>query len=256
MDPLQRIKEQLAIYLEDPDPSEAYEYIIRISDILRAPKPEYPTIKVLDHGYVRLRQVFGDEAFIAESARQSTSGTSKGPEMDGKLIRRLWRDGRTSPFEMASCTWDLKVPLFVVQQILRHRTAKFGHFNQFSFRYSDGVKEGRRVDAESPEVEWYTPNNPSLHSPFAAEVMEEQARSAVAVYRNLLDLCVKSEDARLILPSNIYTRLRIQFDVNNAMKFFELRCADDVQAETRAYAEAMRELMRPCFPNVFAAEEP
>ena len=254
MDPIERIREQLAVYLADPDPAEAYEYIARIDDILRSKPVPAATLppaierKVLDHGYVRLRAVFGDEAFIAESARQSTSGQSKGPELDGRLIRRLWRDGHTSPFEMASCTWDLKAPLFVVQQILRHRTGKF---NQFSFRYSDGLKEGRQVDAESPGIEWHISDDVS---PVAQGVMDEAARNSVEAYRNLLDLGCKSEDARAVLPVNVYTRLRVQFDVNNAMKFFRLRCADDVQAETRAYADAMRELMYPYFPNVFDEE--
>ena len=204
---------------------------------------------VLDKGHVRLVRVFGDQEFIAESARQSTSGKSKGPELDGKLIRRLWRDGHTSPFEMASCTWDLKVPLFVVQQILRHRT---GRFNQFSFRYSDGISDGRTVDGTETGLEWYVSRR--IPNDLAAE-MDCQCRSAVEVYRAMVKDGVPSEHARGVLPINIFTRLRLQFDVNNAMKFFRLRCANDVQEETRIYATTMRSQMRPFFPDVFVAEE-
>lgn len=207
--------------------------------------------RLYQHGWVRLRAVHGDESFIAESARQSTSGESKGEELDGKLVGSLWTREHTSPSEMASATWDVKLPLYIANQFLRHRTAKYWKVNSFSFRYSNGVTEGRQVDPENPGLQWYIPETLPIPE---GSVMDGQCRKAVSLYHQLILNGVKSEDARAVLPGNIFVRIRFQIDMNNAMQFFRLRCAKNAQAEARAYASVMREQVREFFPSLFDAE--
>ena len=209
----------------------------------RRPENGNDLVPVLDSGWVRLSAVFGDERFIAESARQSTSGATKGEEQDRRLIKRLWKDRHTSPFEMASITFTMKAPLFVVQQILRHRTGKF---NQFSFRYSDGVTEGKTVEA-GEELDFYAPF--SWRSEQKTQ-LENVQRNAIDAYKDLLAQGVPSELARIVLPAGLYTRLRVQFDLHNLLKFLLLRTKKDVQWETRQYAWAMWDLARPYFPGL------
>ena len=213
----------------------------------RRPENGNDLAPVLDSGWVRLSAIFGDEQFIAESARQSTSGATKGEEQDRRLIKRLWKDRHTSPFEMASITFTMKAPLFVVQQILRHRTGKF---NQFSFRYSDGVAEGKTVEA-GEELDFYVP--PISRAAMSLEVQRDLAyaqRIAIEAYKDLLANGVPSELARIVLPAGLYTRLRVQFDLHNLLKFLLLRTKPDVQWETRQYAWAMWNLARPYFPGL------
>lgn len=219
----------------------------------RRPENGNDLIPVLDSGWVRLSAVFGDERFIAESARQSTSGATKGEEQDRRLIKRLWKDRHTSPFEMASVTFTMKAPLFVVQQILRHRTGKF---NQFSFRYSDGVADGKTVEV-GEELDFYVPPPARLGTGQAFQRTCEQRirfgnaqRSAVEIYKGLLSQGVPSELARIVLPAGLYTRLRVQFDLHNLLRFLLLRTKPDVQWETRQYAWAMWNLARPYFPGL------
>ena len=213
----------------------------------RRPENGNDLAPVLDSGWVRLSAIFGDEQFIAESARQSTSGATKGEEQDRRLIKRLWKDRHTSPFEMASITFTMKAPLFVVQQILRHRTGKF---NQFSFRYSDGVAEGKTVEA-GEELDFYVP--PISRAAMSLEVQRDLAyaqSAAIEAYKDLLANGVPSELARIVLPAGLYTRLRVQFDLHNLLKFLLLRTKPDVQWETRQYAWAMWNLARPYFPGL------
>ena len=218
----------------------------------RRPENGNDLVPVLDSGWVRLSAVFGDEQFIAESARQSTSGATKGEEQDRRLIKRLWKDRHTSPFEMASVTFTMKAPLFVVQQILRHRTGKF---NQFSFRYSDGVADGKTVEA-GEELDFYVPHDNrvalALGYPDSTTTRDfHHAQShAVDIYKELLSNGVPSELARIVLPAGLYTRLRVQFDLHNLLKFLLLRTKSDVQWETRQYAWAMWNLARPYFPGL------
>lgn len=215
----------------------------------RRPENGNDLVPVLDSGWVRLSAVFGDERFIAESARQSTSGATKGEAQDRRLIKRLWKDRHTSPFEMASITFTMKAPLFVVQQILRHRTGKF---NQFSFRYSDGVAEGKTVEA-GEELDFYTPPHVRPGASYESGVRVKLAYAqinALEAYKDLLAQGVPSELARIVLPAGLYTRLRVQFDLHNLLKFLLLRTKKDVQWETRQYAWAMWDLARPYFPGL------
>ncbi|MES4792946.1 MAG: thymidylate synthase (FAD), partial [Chloroflexota bacterium] len=63
----------------------------------------------------------------------SYTGGTKSVQEDRALIDYLIRHGHWSPFEMVEFTFYLEMPLFLVQQLLRHRTASI---NQESARYS------------------------------------------------------------------------------------------------------------------------
>ena len=83
------------------------------------------------HGYVILRDVMGDDADIANSARISYD--YQGPSKDRGLLRYLMRHKHTSPFEMAELKFEIKMPIFVCRQWIRHRTA---NVNEMSARYT------------------------------------------------------------------------------------------------------------------------
>ena len=62
----------------------------------------YPegAVKVLDHGFVRLVDVMGDDSSIVQSARVSYGQGTKTVNEDEGLIRYLMRHQHTTPFEM------------------------------------------------------------------------------------------------------------------------------------------------------------
>ena len=97
-------------------------------------------VKCLDYGYVELFDNFPQERDgsleyrIVEAARISTDGTTRDKASDEKLIRYLYNNKHTSPFEHVMFTFKIKCPIFVARQIMRHRTAKI---NEFSQRYSE-----------------------------------------------------------------------------------------------------------------------
>lgn len=74
---------------------------------------------VLDHGYVILRDVMGDDQSIINAARISyQQGTRKVSE-DAGLIDHLMRHRHTSPFEMPVLRFQVKLPIFVERQWVR-----------------------------------------------------------------------------------------------------------------------------------------
>lgn len=78
-------------------------------------------IPVLDHGFVRYIDHMGSDKRIVEAARVSYKSPSKGDEADKKLLEYLWKNKHTSPFEMVKITFNIKMPIFVMRQYVRHR---------------------------------------------------------------------------------------------------------------------------------------
>src|ERR1051326_514707 len=91
------------------------------------------TIPVLDCGYIRLIDWMGDDKRIVEAARISYKSPSKGDEQDKKLLEYLWKNKHTSPFEMCKVTFNIKLPIFVMRQYVRHRMQ---NLNEVSARYT------------------------------------------------------------------------------------------------------------------------
>ncbi len=80
-------------------------------------------VKVLDHGFVGLLDKMGDDKAIVDAARLSYQMGTKTVNQDRGLIRYLMRHRHTSPFEMAELKFSLKLPIFVMRQLVRHRTS-------------------------------------------------------------------------------------------------------------------------------------
>ena len=89
-------------------------------------------LPVHDHGYVALREVMGSDETIVDSARISYD--RRGKSEDRALIRYLLRHRHTSPFEMGVLRFEVKMPIFVARQWIRHRTASL---NEMSARYTE-----------------------------------------------------------------------------------------------------------------------
>jgi thymidylate synthase (FAD) len=83
--------------------------------------------KVLDNGYVELKDVWGSDERIIESARMSSGkgflgwGTPEKPG-DEKLLKYLWKNKHTSPFEQCGLTVEVQAPIMVFREWHRHRT--------------------------------------------------------------------------------------------------------------------------------------
>src|SRR5687768_8297385 len=92
------------------------------------------TIEQPPHGYVRYIDHLGADERVVEAARVSYGSPSKGPEQDKKLLNYLLRNRHTSPFEQCSITYNIKFPIFLMRQFVRHRTFRL---NEWSGRYSE-----------------------------------------------------------------------------------------------------------------------
>src|SRR5438094_5917541 len=84
------------------------------------------TIRVLDHGFVRLDDAMADDLSVVNAARVSFARhVSEMGEADEGLIRFLMRERHGTPFEHNSFRFHIRCPIFVAREWMRHRTNSF-----------------------------------------------------------------------------------------------------------------------------------
>ena len=89
--------------------------------------------EIHDLGFVKLLDTMGSDEEVENAARISYGEGTRKVSQTRNLIRYLMRHKHSSPFEMCEVKFHLKLPIFVMRQLVRHRTA---NLNEYSGRYS------------------------------------------------------------------------------------------------------------------------
>lgn len=212
---------------------------------------------VHDHGYVALMDTFGTDADIAEAARLSYGRGTKSVNKDKGLLNYLYKNHHTSPFEMVEMKFQMRLPIFVMRQWVRHRTA---NLNEYSGRYSI-----------MPRM-WYTPAPDRIlmqdsvnkqgssgallaqEQEYVSQLIWEVSNNAFNAYEDMIhNRKVSREMARIVLPLNTYTEIVWKMDLNNMLKFLWLRDDSHAQPEIQDYAMVIAAFVEQKFPLTYAA---
>ena len=215
-------------------------------------------------GYVKLVQHMGEDIKTQVNAARASFGVEIDTvtDRDRKLFKYCARDGHTSTMEHNVFTFAFKVPLFVARQHMRHRTWSF---NEISRRYTDKNLDfyspvyfrqqsesnrqasivGSKINPIVKEVQgsnqiWVTK---------ASEALHEHNKNSLNLYYALLENGVSREEARMVLPTNLYTYYWGTCNLNNFFKFYELRSHQGAQVEIQEMANACYDLVREILPE-------
>jgi len=213
-------------------------------------------VQVLDHGHVRLVDVMGDDERVEQVARLSyQQGTRKVSETRS-LLRYLIRHRHTSPLEQAVITLDMKMPIFVARQLVRHRTQSI---NELSGRYSE-MPEEFYVPDQVQICYQATDNKQGRSGPLPEDEawqlmkqMHAEASESFATYHQFLEVGVSRETARMVLPLSTYTQWCTTMNLHNLLHMLELRMDPHAQWECRMYAEAIAEIVKDWCPIIWEA---
>ncbi len=221
------------------------------------------TIEQKPHGYVRLIDSFGTDQRIVEAARVSYGSPSKGEEADKKLLLYLWKHRHTSPFEQCNITFNIKMPIFIMRQFVRHRTFKL---NEWSGRYSELADEfyipekWRKQDTKNKqgsvaEQDWDVPWSEVAEAAtglttnqILSDNLEKFCAESYRLYQEMLSDNVAKEMARFVLPLNTYTEIYVNCDLHNLLHFLTLRTDSHAQKEIQDVANAMLQITEQIFP--------
>lgn len=215
-------------------------------------------VKILDKGFVRLVDYSGNDARVVAAARTSYGAGTKTVREDQGLINYLMRNKHMSPFEQVSLTFHIKLPLFIFAQLVRHRTAKL---NSMSARYSampdefylpgdDGWRGQSTLNKQIGDGA--LSQTVSSHS---EELLAVSCKNAYHDYETMLSMDVSREQARMVLPQNLYTQIYWTCDLRNLLGFLKLRLDAHAQKEIRDYAEALATCAKAVAPMCYSAFE-
>jgi len=211
-------------------------------------------VRVLDHGHVRLIDVMGDDERVEQVARLSYGNGTRKVSETRSLLRYLIRHRHTSPLEQAVITLDMKMPIFVARQLVRHRTQSI---NELSGRYSE-MPEEYYVPAEVYEQSTTNKQgrgeqaHPAMESSFRVN-MRRSGEESFALYARLREEHVARETARIVLPLSTYTQWCTTMSLHNLLHMLELRLDHHAQWECRVYAEAIAKIVEDWCPIIWEA---
>ena len=166
-------------------------------------------------------------------------------ESDKRLINYLGKHNHWSPFGHCQLQFRIKAPVFVARQLVKHQVGLT--WNEVSRRYVD------------IEPEFYTPvdsmwrtkaDNKKQGSSEKTVYYNIQAayRFAEQCYKNMLNLDIAPELARVVLPQSMMTEWFWSGTLYAFARVCNLRCKPDAQFETRMIADQIDEQAKKLFP--------
>jgi len=243
-------------------------------------------------GFVSLVDVMGDESAIVQAARVSYGEGTKSVSDDVTLIRYLLRHRHSTPFEMVELKFLIYLPIDVMRQHIRHRTASV---NEYSTRYSEAIDEARMTNhdewrsqsqtnkqgsgelvTEWPEGTTFKynesedhweisipdyphvlihdgPDKPESVGIYLSECEQMVLGATREIYEERIALGVAREQARKDLPLSTYTKAYWKINLHNLLHYLGLRMDSHAQKEIREYANHIGHIVSVLYPNVWKA---
>lgn len=203
---------------------------------------------------IKLIDIMGNDSSIVQAARVSYGKGTKTLREDAGLIRYLMQHEHMTPFEMCEYKFYIKCPVFVMRQMVRHRTASI---NEYSQRYS-----------EVPE-EFYIPaevrRQATVNRQGSGDIIDELTATNFTnflkncthiiykTYISFLERGVSRETARLMLGLNTYTQFYWKVNLRNLLHFIKLRLDSHAQWEIRQYAKILSTYVKEQNPLAWEA---
>lgn len=199
----------------------------------------------------------GDDKRIAQAARVSTGNDDSDRPYEG-LVRRLWSDGHTSPFESGTLTVKVEAPIFVAREWTRSRTQSY---SEISGRYTEMKPafyvpgEGRPLVQVGKAMDYRREPGTALQAKNCREVHRSMAERAWFYYQHMLDAGIAREVARNVLPASLYTEFYATANLRNWLHFISLRADPTALHEIQDAARQVADIIREKWPVAWSAYE-
>ena len=207
-------------------------------------------IELFDDGIGSVEYVnhMGDDLTVVNSARVSFGvEKEKLDDRDKKLINYLIKHKHTSTLEHCTVTFRFTVPLFIRSQHHRHRTWSY---NEISRRYTDfniqfyEPKEFRSQHKSNRQAS----TDDMVDNQEVSKLVQDHHKKSLELFESLLDSGVCREQARGVLPQNMYTEYYGTANLGNLLKFIDLRLHEGAQWEIQQLAKAILNILEELYP--------
>jgi len=206
-------------------------------------------VELIDH--------MGSDLSVVNSARTSFGKEStEFNEKDAKLIKFLARERHLLPFRHPQITLRLKIPIFVARQLGKHQVGM--SWSEESRRYIDSepeffwpetwrkraenVKQGSSEETVVPV--WF-----DGYGSFRGSNSPGDFEDVVLTqYNRLPEQGVAPEQARMILPQNMYTTCVWTGSLLSFVHVIHERTTAGTQQETKGVVLQIKDLLTPLYP--------
>jgi thymidylate synthase (FAD) len=209
-------------------------------------------------GFINLESYHADDLSVVNAARVSLGKhSSEMTEGDKKLISFLMKERHGTPFEHNYFKFHVKCPIFVAREWFRHRISSF---NEMSMRY------------HQPEIEFFLPSSSDIRTQvgkpgnyhfekfedegkaeFWLKLINEHCTQGKELYELAIEMGIAKEQARIILPVNVYTEFYWSINARSLMNFLSLRNNDQAMKEIRDYAVVLEKFFKSKMPITYEA---
>ena len=169
---------------------------------------------------------------------------------DEKLINFLAEHNHWSPFAHPQLQFRIKAPIFVARQLGKHQVGLV--WNEISRRYVDSEPEFYFPDKwrkKNPDKKQGSMEDEFVDLNFAENcTVKSVVLNCLHLYTVMLEQGVCAEQARMVLPQNMYTEWYWTGSLYAFARVCGLRLKKDTQAETRLIAEQINDFVAKMFP--------
>jgi thymidylate synthase (FAD) len=170
-------------------------------------------------------------------------------------LQYLLKHKHWTPFAHPQITLRIKMPIFLARQWYRHTigivrnevsrryvedTPEFFIPREWHNRPEEGIKQG-----SSDEINKW--------SNFYISLTDTRLEVALGLYKRMIKTGIAPEEARMILPQNMYTEFYETASLAAYLRIIELRTDSQAQRYIRKYAKAVLGIISELFPETIKA---
>lgn len=202
-------------------------------------------------GFVEYIDHMGSDLKSVNAARNSYGKYSgELSKEDVELLGFLMNEKHYGVLEHNSVTFRFMVPMFIRSQHHRHRTWSYNEISRrytsynLQFYYPEHLRQQSKVNKQGSE------QSDSIEQAPCIEKIKAISEACLSEYNNLRKAGVCREQARMVLPQNLYTSYWGTANLRNLLHFLDLREDSHAQWEIVKMAEAVRTILEELFPNI------
>lgn len=201
-------------------------------------------MKILEYSWHEILRnpVQANRDSMVESARLCYRSENSVFGADSNLLKSCVKNGHWTPIEMSQVKVRFVCDRGISHELVRHRLASF---NQESTRYCNYSKDkfGNEITVVKPimldenSMEYY--------------IWVKQCESAEKAYFDMLDLGVRPETARSVLPTSLSTTIDIQANLREWYHIFNLRIDRNAHPDMRYMMHGVLMELTQDYPEIF-----
>jgi len=173
-----------------------------------------------------------------------------------ELVELLWQWRNTpthdTPFNHGFFSFEVKAPIFVRAQLVKH---EYLIMSEYSRRYITDDIEFYEPDVWRKQSEDKKQGSSGEHPLWNhgkgtgyRETEYEHNNNALGIYREMVEMGVSIEQARMVLPQSLMTAWTWSGTLGAFAKMCQLRCHPEAQYESRLVANKVYEELKKQFP--------